>query len=88
MAVPGIFASHQGIVGNRVGDFASAILRVNPTGTAPLLALTSGMPKEAAKDVVTHWFEETHISGRATVTTGGAANATSIVVDDGTLTIS
>lgn len=32
MAIQGIFASNQGIQGERVGDFSSAILMTNPTG--------------------------------------------------------
>lgn len=51
MAVQGIFASNQGIVGERLGDFSSAVLMTNPTGNAPLLGLTAGMPKESAQDL-------------------------------------
>lgn len=80
MSVPGIFASHQGIVGTRVGDFASGILNIDPMGTAPLLALTSGMPVERATDTTVTWFEENHISGR-TATVSGALTTTVVVVD-------
>lgn len=80
--IQGIFASNQGIVGDRVGDFSSVILRINPTGTALLLALSSGMNKESAGDTVFTWFEDSHQSGRATVSAGGTS--TTITVDDGT----
>lgn len=80
MAVQGIFASNQGIVGERVGDFASAMLMTDPTGNAPLLGLTSGMPKEAAADTVFHWNEDGHEPGRQTIVSGGTT--TTIVVDD------
>lgn len=83
MAVQGIFASHQGIVGDRVGDFASGVLMVMPTGTAPLLALSSGTPKEKVTDTMFHWFEDTHISGRTQITAAAAAGATAIIVADG-----
>lgn len=81
MAVKGVFASDQGIQGDRKGDFAAALLQVNPTGTAPLLALSSGMESADAADTVVTWFEENHISGRINLT-NNAGTATSIVVDD------
>lgn len=81
MAVKGVFASDQGIQGDRKGDFASALLQVNPTGTAPLLALSSGMESAGATDTAVTWFEENHISGRINVT-NNAASGTSLVVDD------
>src|SRR3546814_18994071 len=52
MAVQGIFLSNQGIVVERQGDFASAIIMTQPTGTAPYLAMSSGMKKEATQDTV------------------------------------
>ena len=45
MAVKGVFASDQNIQGTRRGDFAGALLRVMPTGTAQLLALSAGMER-------------------------------------------
>lgn len=74
MAIRGVFASDSGIVGNPKGDFASALLQEVPTGTAPLFALSSGMPSRNATDVVVNWFEENHISGRTTQS--GANNST------------
>ena len=79
--IQGIFASHQGIVGDRVGDFASAILQYNPTGTALFLALTSGMPKAGASDTVFNWVEDSHQPGRSAIVSGGTT--TTVVVDDG-----
>lgn len=83
--IQGIFASNQGIVGDRVGDFSSAILRYQPTGTALLLALTSGMTKAGAADTVFTWFEDSHQAGRAAVASGGTT--TTVGVDDGSFYI-
>ena len=74
MAVKGVFASDQGIQGDRKGDFAAALLQVNPTGTAPLLALSSGMESADAADTVVIWFEENHISGRINLTNNAFTN--------------
>lgn len=81
MAVKGVFASDQGIQGDRKGDFASALLQVDPTGTAPLFALSSGMESADAADTVVTWFEENHISGRINVT-NNATTGTTLTVDD------
>ncbi len=81
MAVQGIFASNQGIVGERVGDFSSAMLMINPTGNTPLLGLTAGMPKENAADVAFTWFEDSHQAGRQDCVSGGTT--TTVVVADG-----
>jgi hypothetical protein len=81
VALQGIFASNQGVVGDRQGDFASAILQINPTGTSLLLALSSGMSKSAATDTVFTWFEDVHISGRSQCVSGGTT--TTVVVVDG-----
>lgn len=81
MAVQGIFASNQGIVGERLGDFASAVLMTDPTGNAPLLGLTSGMPKENTGDTTFTWFEDSHEPGRQACVSGGTT--TTVVVADG-----
>lgn len=81
MAVQGIFASNQGIVGERVGDFSSAVLMIDPTGNAPLLGLTSGMPKEGAADTTFTWTEDSHEPGRQATVSGGTT--TTVVVADG-----
>lgn len=80
--IQGIFASNQGIVGDRVGDFASAILQINPTGTALMLALSSGMGKTGANDTIFHWFEDSHQTGRQNIASGGTT--TTITVADAT----
>jgi hypothetical protein len=80
--IQGIFASNQGVVGDRVGDFASAILRIDPTGTALILALSSGMGKTSAGDTIFHWFEDAHQTGRVAIVSGGTT--TTITVADGT----
>lgn len=82
MAVKGVFNSDQHITGEKKGDFAGAILRTEPTGNAPLLALSSGMQEAGAADVVVTWFEEGFIAGRQTIVTGGNAAATSFPIDD------
>jgi hypothetical protein len=79
--IQGIFTSNQGIVGERVGDFASAILMTMPTGRSPLLGLTSGMGKESAQDTTFTWFEDSHEPGRQEVVSG--ALTTTVVVADG-----
>lgn len=83
MAVQGVFMSDSNIEGTRAGDFASAILQTSPTGSSPLLALTSGMEFAPAKDTIVTWFEENHLSGRVNIT-NNAGTGTTIVVDDGT----
>lgn len=79
MAVKGVFASDQGIVGERRGDFASSVLKNNPQGTAPLFALSAGMESAPAADVVITWFEELHNTGRIGVT-NNASTGTSLTV--------
>lgn len=81
MAVKGVFASNQNIVGSRKGDFASALLQTQPDGSAPLLALSSGMPSRDAMDTVITWFEENHLSGRINITNNAGTGAT-VTVDD------
>lgn len=76
MAVRGVFASDMHIQGDRKGDFASALLRIEPDGNAPLLALTSGMESADCHDTIITWFEEVHMAGRGQVTTTGGINAT------------
>lgn len=79
--IQGIYASNQGIVGDRLGDFASTILQINPTGTALMLAMTAGMENAPAGDTIFNWFEDIHQSGRGAIASGGTT--TSIVIDDG-----
>lgn len=81
MAVKGVFASDQNIQGTRKGDFASALLQTMPTGSAPLLALTSGMESQDAVDTVITWFEENHLTGRIGIT-NNAASGLSFTLED------
>lgn len=82
MAVRGVFTSHSGIIGEQQTDISGRVLQTLPGGTAPLLALTSGMESENLSQVNWSWIEDTHITGNQTVVTGGNTTATSIVVDD------
>jgi hypothetical protein len=73
MAVQGIFASDNHIVGNRI----------MPEGQAPLFALSAGMESADAQDIIVTWFEENHITGRtnlASFVTDG--NGTQFNIDD------
>lgn len=81
--IQGIFMSNQSIVGDRLGDFSSAILQINPTGTALLLALSSGMAKTSCQDTIFTWFEDSHQSGRTTTAAGGTT--TTVTVGDGSM---
>lgn len=82
MAIRGVFASHSGLIGERQTDLAARVMMTLPGGTAPLLALSSGMPSTPAPQTSFSWIEDEHISGNQTVVTGGNSAATSIVVDD------
>jgi len=84
MAVKGIFTSDANIAGTRKGDFASAILQLFPTGNAPFFALSAGMESADATDPIVTWFEESHITGRQVVVTGGTSTAVQITIDDAT----
>lgn len=61
--LPGIFTSNSGINGERVDSFASRIYKFGYAGTAPMLALSSGMAKTQLKAKIVHWFEEEEYSG-------------------------
>lgn len=82
MSVRGIFASHSGIVGDRQQDLAGRVLMTMPGGSAPLLALSSGMPSERASDTAFSWIEDSHITGNTTVNGTVNSSATSVVVGD------
>lgn len=85
MGVRGVFASHSGIVGDRVGDLSSRVLMMGYTGTAPLLALSSGMRKEAAGDTAFNWTEDAHISGSTTGVGTQGTGVTALQVVDTTI---
>lgn len=82
MSIRGIFASHMGLAGERQTDLSARVLMVGPGGTAPMLALSSGMPVERAPNTAFSWIEDEHISGNQEVVTGGNSAAVSIVMDD------
>lgn len=82
MSIRGVFTSHSGLIGERGTDLSARVLMTGPAGMAPLLALTSGMPKENAPQTSFSWIEDEHISGNQEVVTGGNTAATQIVVDD------
>lgn len=85
MAIRGIFASHSGIVGDRVNTLSSRILRMDFGGSAPLLALSSGMKEERVMDTSYSWIEDSHISGNGAVSAAGQliGDTTFTVVDAG-----
>lgn len=82
MAVKGVFTSDANIAGSRKGDFASVILQLFPTGTAPFFALSSGMESADASDPIVSWFEESHITGRQVVQTTIVSTIPNLVLDD------
>jgi hypothetical protein len=83
MAIRGIFASHSGIVGDRVNTLSGRVLRLDFGGTAPLLALSSGMKEERVMDTSYSWIEDAHISGNGAVGAGGELiGATTLTVVD------
>jgi len=85
MSIRGIFTAHSSIVGDRVGDLASRVLMHMPQGTAPLLALSSGMPKRPAKDLSFSWIEDSHISGATTASAAALVGAVTFNVVDSNL---
>lgn len=82
MSIRGIFASHAGLPGERQTDLSARVLLVGPGGMAPMLALSSGMPRETTANTAFTWIEDEHISGNQAVVTGGNSAAVTIVVDD------
>lgn len=85
MAVRGIFQSNQSIVGDRNTSLSGRVLMHGLAGTAPLLALSSGMPETPVRDTAWSWTEDQHISGNTTVPGGALIGATSITVADSNL---
>lgn len=85
MSIRGIFASHNGIVGERQTDLAARVLMTMPGGTAPMLALSAGMPSAKAGDTAYSWLEDAHISGNSAATANAASGATSVTVADSNL---
>lgn len=82
MAIKGIFTSHASLIGERTNDIASNLLKIGYLGTAPLTALSKGMPMVPAQQTSFSWIDDVHISGNQTATAAALAAATTIVVDD------
>lgn len=82
MSVRGIFASHNGIVGERQTDLAARVLMTMPGGMAPMLALSSGMAKASVKDTAYSWIEDAHISGNSAAAETVNSAATEVDVED------
>lgn len=80
----GIFSSNSGINGEAVQSFSNKIYTSGFVGTAPMLALSSGMRKSKATSIIQHWFEDAEDVYR-TVITNNAATGTTIVVAQGTV---
>lgn len=81
--IRGIFASHSSIVGDRQPTLSARVLKKGWGGTAPLLALSSGMKEESVSDTSWSWIEDSHISGNGTVgATSYNTTDTAIVVLD------
>lgn len=85
MSVRGIFASHNGIVGERQQDLAARVLMTMPGGMAPMLAISAGMPRAGVRDTAYSWIEDAHLSGNSAVTLAAIATATDITVEDTTI---
>lgn len=82
MAIRGIFASHNGIVGDRQTDLSARVLMTMPGGTAPMLALSSGMKSAPAHDTAFSWIEDSWINGNTDAAEGVNAAAVELDVDD------
>lgn len=77
--IKGVFATDQGVQASRIRDYASGLIQIHPTGTAQMLALSAGLKRESARDVIITWFERTHDNGRIGVT-NNAGTGTSLTV--------
>lgn len=82
MSLRGIFASNSGLPGERQTDLAARVLMTGYSGMAPLLALSSGMPRTPATQTNFSWIEDEHISGNQEATANKTDVATDLVVDD------
>lgn len=82
--LPGIFTSNSGINGERVDSFASRIYKYGFGGTAPMLALSSGMARNKLNAKIVHWFEEEEYSGHIEII-NNAGTGTAITFKSGTV---
>lgn len=82
--LPGIFTSNSGINGERVDSFANRIYKYGFGGTAPMLALSSGMARNQLKAKIVHWFEEEEYNGHVSIV-NNAGTGTTITLSEGTV---
>lgn len=82
--LPGIFTSNSGINGERVDSFANRIYKFGYAGTAPMLALSSGMARNQLKAKIVHWFEEEEYSGHVDIN-NNAGTGTTLTLKSGTV---
>lgn len=87
MAVKGVFASDQNIQGTEKRDFAGGLLKATPTGTAPLLALTSGMEDRDISSLTAEWAEEGRITGRIVANGTLTSSDNSLPIVDGSTVV-
>ena len=87
MAVRGIFYSNSSIIGDRQPTLSGRVLMNEIAGSAPLLALSSGMPESKISDTGWSWIEDQHIAGSTTLLDAGGVNssATTLNVADSNL---
>lgn len=78
----GIFTSNSGINGEAIQSFSNKIYTSGYVGTAPMLALSSGMRKSKLTSTIVHWFEDAETVYRTTIT-NNAGTGTSIVISGG-----
>lgn len=83
MAVQGVFLSDQGIRGELNTTFSGSVLRMSMGGTAPLLALSSGMKSRNTTDTVVGWIDETQVTGYLKVAVSQTLKTdTTVVLED------
>lgn len=82
--LPGIFTSNSGINGERQDSFASRIYKFGYAGTAPMLALSSGMARQKLNAKIVHWFEEEEYNGHVEIV-NNAGTGTSLTIKSGTV---
>lgn len=85
MAVRGVFMSNQSIPGDRNTSLSGRVLMHGLAGSAPLLALSSGMPEVPVSDTSWSWTEDQHISGNTTNVGAQNSSATALTVADSNL---
>lgn len=81
MAIQGVFTSNSGIAGDQIQSFSNSVYKSSISGTAPLLALTSGMQRKTATSTIINWFEESASALRTTITNIAGTGTTFVVSD-------